>query len=413
MFSKLSEGGIYVEEEDLTDAPPGVLQFFLALKEKKSSKTVSEDRRRAEAGSSTQQDELGELIRSLTETVRRSARQDLDAALGTSYPEALSSPAVINKIDTLIAAANVLGTRQSRDLGKNPQVGQPLQEPSKDSTPADDIGKLRAKLRVELRAELRAEVRAEVRAELRAELRAEVSQLLQVNSEERESGEASALTFDRDAAMSDESGEPAEHGRMPGRAQDDEAGVESSRDRAQLGNSSAAVKADLLLPVKDLGPTSPLPNSSGSDSDVLEELVLFGLKHWPGKNLDCFRPGQLVTGYILNEVLRADVPAQYGLGVPPNRVQKLQETCAGIVFPYHVNDTNQLSEDENERNHFVIAIVNKQDKTFTSWGMSEAMVQKSKVEYEKALCSHLATVSYKVRNREMPPLQNSQPANLH
>lgn len=38
------------------------------------------------------------------------------------------------------------------------------------------------------------------------------------------------------------------------------------------------------------------------------------------------------------------------------------ETCVGIVFPYHVDNINQLLEDENQRNHFVIAIIDKDNK---------------------------------------------------
>ncbi|KAJ0100748.1 hypothetical protein J7T55_004259 [Diaporthe amygdali] len=76
MHFKLAERGVYVDEEDLTDAPPEVLQFFLSLKDRKSNETGRQSRRWTEAGCRTQQEELSELIRSLTETIEESAGQD-------------------------------------------------------------------------------------------------------------------------------------------------------------------------------------------------------------------------------------------------------------------------------------------------------------------------------------------------
>jgi len=90
------------------------------------------------------------------------------------------------------------------------------------------------------------------------------------------------------------------------------------------------------------------------------------MRYWPEKKLDQFRPGQPTTAGVLNELLRTDLPVQYALGVLPDRVNKLKETCAGIVIPYHIKDSNQLSKVEGEKNHFVIAIVDIQDKTFIS-----------------------------------------------
>ncbi|KAI6384191.1 hypothetical protein MCOR24_011719 [Pyricularia oryzae] len=130
-----------------------------------------------------------------------------------------------------------------------------------------------------------------------------------------------------------------------------------------------------------------LPNLSGSDSEALENLVQFGMEIWPEKKLDQFRPGQPVTAGILNELLHKVLPPQYAIGVPPHRIHKLKETCAGLVIPYHVNEVDQLTRVESEKNHFVVVIVDMENKKFTSWGMTEEMHRSSRVEYEKALGS--------------------------
>lgn len=361
MSPELAGRGVYVDDEDLTDAHPEVLQFYLTLKDRKSNETGRQGRRRTEAGCRTQQEELGELIRSLKETIQKSAEQD--ASRTTAYAGVLPSPTVISKIDAFIAAVNALNA----DLGTSLSVGQPRQQPGKNTRRSDDL------------RELRAEGRAE----------------------DGESGETSTLIFGRDVVVVDMPAESAEQSRiLPTRAKDHEPVVEISQILSPLGTSSAPVNVD-LLPAEDLGPTSSLPKPSGSDSDILEELVRFGSKHWPEKNLGCFRLGQRVTGDFLNELLRADLPARYSLGVPPNRVDEMKGRYAGIVFFYNATNTNQLLEDGNKSDHFVIAVVNNQDKTFTSWGMSEDMTQKWKAAYGKALGLNLAHVRYKVRNMEI------------
>jgi hypothetical protein len=212
MSSKLAERGVYVDEEDLTDAPPEVLQFFLSLKNKKSNETGRQSRRRTEAGCRTQQEELSELIRSLTETIKESAGQDPSRV--TAYPGALSSPTVVSKIDAFIAVVNALNA----DLGTSLSVGQLRQELSKNNRRLDDLRELRA--------------------------------------EDSESGETSTLIFGRDVVMVDMPAESAEQSRIPGRAQHDEPVVKSSRILAPV------------LPAEELGPTASLPNPSGSLTPV-------------------------------------------------------------------------------------------------------------------------------------------------
>lgn len=84
------------------------------------------------------------------------------------------------------------------------------------------------------------------------------------------------------------------------------------------------------------------------------------------------------------------------------RINKLDSTQTNTVSYYHVNDTNQLSE--KDKNHFVIAIINTQEKTFTSWGMSEAMHEKTKAAYDEALVVKLSGSMHKVRKTRTYPL---------
>lgn len=150
------------------------------------------------------------------------------------------------------------------------------------------------------------------------------------------------------------------------------------------------------LPLEYPSAQAALPNLSESDSDDLENLVQFGMNIWPEKKLDQFRPGQPVTAGILNELLCKVLPAPYAIGIPPRRIHKLKETCAGCVIPYHVNEVDQLTRVESEKNHFVVAIVDMENKKFTSWGMTEEMHRSSRVEYEKALGISLAEDRCKV-----------------
>ncbi|KAI1324951.1 hypothetical protein F5Y16DRAFT_401956 [Xylariaceae sp. FL0255] len=154
--------------------------------------------------------------------------------------------------------------------------------------------------------------------------------------------------------------------------------------------------AEVSLPEKHFGPRMTFPNLSGPNSEILEQLVQFGIKYWPDKKVEQFRSGQHVAAETLYNLLRIDLPAQYTLGTPPNRVNKLKETCAGTIMPYHVNHLDQLSQSEYEKNHFVIAVVNKQNKTFVSWGMSTAMHEKSLAEYREALKLELTAVAHQL-----------------
>ncbi|KAI1319050.1 hypothetical protein F5Y16DRAFT_406121 [Xylariaceae sp. FL0255] len=154
--------------------------------------------------------------------------------------------------------------------------------------------------------------------------------------------------------------------------------------------------AEVSRPEKHFGPRMTFPNLSGPDSEILEQLVQFGIKYWPDKKVEQFRSGQHVAAETLYDLLRIDLPAQYTLGIPPNRVNKLKETCAGTIMPYHVNHLDQLSQSEYEKNHFVIAVVNKQNKTFVSWGMSTAMHEKSLAEYREALKLELTAVAHQL-----------------
>lgn len=164
MTSKLSEGGFYVEvnKEDLAGAPLGVPEFLLSLYRKGDRKT--------ETGLKTQQEQLGQLIKSLTNTISKSAEQH--PVRGTTSDEAISWSDTLSKINAFVAVVNTLEARQNGDLG--PPVEESLQKANEKTTHADDLGK--------------------VRAEVRAEMETESSRL-------RASREASALSFDYDVIM--------------------------------------------------------------------------------------------------------------------------------------------------------------------------------------------------------------------
>ncbi|KAH8754996.1 hypothetical protein F5883DRAFT_620661 [Diaporthe sp. PMI_573] len=234
-------------------------------------------------------------------------------------------------------------------------------------------------------------------------LHAEAQVVVRAKNEESESGNALELPFDRDVVMVNLPKDTPEHGldshlesptpkQLPVSVYDDEPIFEARQTQATLGTSSAPITVE-LLPAEDPLSTAPLPDLSGSDLDVLKALVEYSVKYWPNKNFDHFLPGRFVPEWVLMELLRIDLPGQYTLGVPPNRISKLSKACVGTVLPYHVNDVNQLSEIANEKNHFLIAIINTADKTFTSWGMRKAMERKSKSAYEKALGFDLLGIS--------------------
>lgn len=180
-------------------------------------------------------------------------------------------------------------------------------------------------------------------------------------SEKSESGSILELPFDRDVVMVDLPNEVPEHGRdaplvSPTPEQlfvsvyDDKPILETCQTQAMLGTLSAPITVE-WLPAEDPLSTAPFPDLSGSDLDVLKALVEYSVKHWPDKNLNHFLPGRFVPEWVLMELLRIDLPGQYTLGVPPNRISKLSKTYVGTVLPYHVNNVNQLSEIANEKNH--------------------------------------------------------------
>lgn len=374
MSSEQPEQYFYIEvnQEDLTGAPPGVLQFLRDLKDKKSKTIGRQDKQKTGTGLETQQ-ESSELIRLLAQTLQKLADQN-------AFQSIIDNEAFCS----LVTAVDVLRGQQLGDLDTSLPIGHPLREPNKKTRHVNDPETLRAAAQLVVRAK----------------------------NEDSESESALEFPFDRNVVMIDLPNEAPEHGRvfhlesptlkqLPVSVHDDEPIFEASQARAMLGTSSAPINVE-LLPVEDPVFTTSLPDLSGSDLDILKALVRYGVKHWPDKKLDHFLPGRFVPEWVLIELLRIDLPDQYTLGVPPNRINKLNKTYVGIVSPYHVNDVSQLSEIANGKNHFVIAIINTQDKTFTSWGMSEAMEKKSKSAYEKALDFNLLGIMCKVRKNKRP-----------
>lgn len=123
MSSELPEGGLYVEvnKEDLAGAPPGVSEFLLNL-HRKRDRIGCQDRRKTETGLKTQQEQLGELIKSLTNTISKSIEQHL--VRSTNSDESISWSDTLSKINAFVAVVNALGARQIGDLG--PPVEEPL-----------------------------------------------------------------------------------------------------------------------------------------------------------------------------------------------------------------------------------------------------------------------------------------------
>lgn len=365
MASELPEGGLYfqIKKEDLANAPPGVTEFLLKLTSQNSDKTGCQDRREAVTGLA-QSNSLSERLEFLTGTLQMLAEQP-------ELPETIHDTPwadFVNKIDILIAAVENFRTWQNGDPTNLP-IDVSLQ-----GCESKQAGEL--------------DIQPEVQTE----------------SDSSKPGEA--LSFDHDVVIVDaveaadkhnQNLKPVTHKRLPNRCQDNELVTDVSQACALQGTSSAPINVE-LLPAEDASLRMPIPDFCGSDSDILENLVQFGMKNWPQKTFDYFRPGKHATAGILNDLLRTNLPVQFALGVPPHRVNNLEETFAGIVMPFHVNETNQISNIESEKNHFVIAIVDKQNKTFTSWGMSRIMHQESQVAYEEALGIRLAGIRNKVRN---------------
>ncbi|KAK0624370.1 hypothetical protein B0T14DRAFT_565647 [Immersiella caudata] len=115
-----------------------------------------------------------------------------------------------------------------------------------------------------------------------------------------------------------------------------------------------------------------LPELSGTFTEKLAALIEFGGRlHWPEIEFSRFNPGRFISGHILDALLTLDNQSEYTLGTPPERAAKI--TTNGIVFPYNVND-----------NHWVIAIIDKERKMFTSYGMTKEQVDKYSGAYQEA-----------------------------
>ncbi|KAF3768454.1 hypothetical protein M406DRAFT_71460 [Cryphonectria parasitica EP155] len=171
--------------------------------------------------------------------------------------------------------------------------------------------------------------------------------------------------------------------------------VENDQFEAALGTRFAPINVDLLS-AKDRMATFPDVLESGLEG--LERRIQLGIHAWPDKNLAQFRPGQMVTAGILNELLLMDLPLRYSLGIPATRAKKLRKTCSGIVLTYYVDVSNQMSTVESEKNHFVISIINFENMMFTFWRMSNEKFQELKVEYEEALDLRLEGSSHNLGN---------------
>ncbi|EPE09502.1 ankyrin repeat containing protein [Ophiostoma piceae UAMH 11346] len=133
-----------------------------------------------------------------------------------------------------------------------------------------------------------------------------------------------------------------------------------------------------------------LPDFTGSDSAILEELVQFGTKHWPEKNLGQFRPGEAVSWPMFNELVqhmvlydleghnyihRASTLAMHG---QPHKLR-------GIVWPQYIGSEDTASGGETSKRHFTIAVVDLQKRSFTSWGMGNHQHSEGKAGYENSL----------------------------
>ncbi|KAK3362399.1 hypothetical protein B0T25DRAFT_594906 [Lasiosphaeria hispida] len=130
-----------------------------------------------------------------------------------------------------------------------------------------------------------------------------------------------------------------------------------------------------------------LPELSGTVEEQLAALIEFGTSHWPQVEFCRFKRGVMITGAILEGLLRLDLnQSNYVLGVPPRRVAKIttKDGIDGIVNPFHVRG-----------NHWVIAIIGKKRKTFTSYGMTTEEVDEYRGSYQEALqLGSLEAVSY-------------------
>ncbi|KAL0929420.1 ankyrin repeat containing protein [Colletotrichum truncatum] len=160
----------------------------------------------------------------------------------------------------------------------------------------------------------------------------------------------------------------------------------SKNDRPDQAVRTAARPVDVEKLESLTTRTFPVfPELTGPIHAQLGRLVTFSKTHWPERDLDQFLPNKKMQRWVLDEILRQGLGSDYALDVSPVNSTNLRRK--GIVVPYHVNSENQLSEVEERKDHFVIAIVDLEKKAFTAWGMSKEMFHKSKSEYEGFLGS--------------------------
>ncbi|KAL8310432.1 hypothetical protein RB597_010320 [Gaeumannomyces tritici] len=118
-----------------------------------------------------------------------------------------------------------------------------------------------------------------------------------------------------------------------------------------------------------------LPRLTGPYRCQLEQLINAYKTKFSMEEILQFRPGKFMGKWVILELLENVMPNGYCMDGRPCDLKKTPR-LRGFVKAYFVNLVNQLS-DNDEKNHWVIAIIDLIKGEFIGWGMTDEMLERS------------------------------------